>query len=191
MKKLRDDPVLAVLIDKFGVINDPPSTDRFESLVGSIIGQQLSNKAADTIYSRVEKVTPIDPQSILNTDPQSLRAAGMSWAKINSLRDLSKKVLDGTLQLNKLDAMSDEEVVAHLTKVKGIGRWTAEMKLMFTLQRPDVFPLDDRGIQNAMIRLYGLKDGKKLKDSMLSIAEAWRPFRTLACWYLWKSLDNA
>jgi len=187
---LRRDPIIAAQIDKFGIINYRVPKDRFENLVSTIIGQQLSNKAADTIYSRVIKITKIDPTSLMAVDPSQLRSAGTSWAKIRSLKDLSKKILDKSVQLDLLDLLSDDEVISHLTAVKGIGIWTAHMKLMFTLHRPDVMPVDDRGIQNAMIRLYKLKDNQKLKDNMLNIAKPWQPYRTLACWYLWKSLDN-
>ena len=187
---LRRDPIIAAQIDKFGIINYRVPKDRFENLVSTIIGQQLSNKAADTIYSRVIKITKIDPTSLMAVDPSQLRSAGTSWAKIRSLKDLSKKILDKSVQLDLLDLLSDDEVISHLTAVKGIGIWTAHMKLMFTLHRPDVMPVDDRGIQNAMIRLYKLKDNQKLKDNMLKIAKSWQPYRSLACWYLWKSLDN-
>lgn len=187
---LRRDPVLSALIAKFGVINYPVPKNRFENLVSTIIGQQLSNAAADTIYSRVVKITKIDPQSLLAVDTFQLRSAGTSWAKIRSLKDLSQKILDKSIQLELLDLLSDDEVISHLTSVKGIGPWTAQMKLMFTLHRPDVLPVDDRGIQNAMIKLYGLRDDKKLKTNMLKTSSLWKPYRTLACWYLWKSLDN-
>ena len=189
---LRRDPHLSILIDKFGVINYQKPVDRFENLVSTIIGQQLSNKAADTIYGRVSKVLSgnISPQNILSTSDLALRTAGTSWAKIASLKDLSLKILNKSVQIDKLDQMSDEKVISHLTSVKGIGIWTAHMKLMFTLHRPDIMPVDDRGIQNAMIKLYKLTDNRQLTTNMQKIAESWRPFRTLACWYLWKSLDN-
>ncbi|TSC88151.1 MAG: DNA-3-methyladenine glycosylase [Microgenomates group bacterium Gr01-1014_16] len=190
---LRRDPILAVQIAKFGVINYQQPKDRFENLVSTIIGQQLSNKAADTIYERVLSLFPnrkIDPDWILNLESSKFRAAGTSWAKIRSLKDLSQKILDKSVLLDQLDLMTDDQVISHLTQVKGIGPWTAQMKLMFTLHRPDVMPVDDRGIQNAMIKLYGLKDGKKLTTNMLKTSNSWRPYRTLACWYLWKSLDN-
>ena len=193
LRHLKKDPALKVLINRFGVINYPPPADRFTNLVSEIIGQQLSGKAADTIYGRFLTLFPhkkFTPDLILAQPLEKLRGIGTSWAKARSLHDLSQKVLSKTVQLNKLDQMTDEEVITHLTAVKGIGRWTAEMKLMFTLQRPDILPLDDVGIQNAMIRFYGLKKGKRLKTNMLKTAENWRPYRTVACWYLWKSLDN-
>jgi len=165
--------------------------DIFADLVDCIVSQQLSVKAAATIYARVKKLCGrITPQKILRAEGSALRACGISNAKVTYVKDLALKSTDGTLQLNKLDAMPDEEVINHLIVVKGIGRWSAEMILMFSLSRPDVFPVDDLGIQNAMIKKYGLKKGKRLKAQMTKIAESWRPHRTLECKKLWKSLDN-
>lgn len=194
LSHLKKDQVLFTLIDKFGILNYQPNDNYFESLVESIIEQQLSGKAADTIYKRFLKLFPkqkFTPDLILAIEDLTLRNSGMSWAKARSLHDLSKKYLDGTLALNKLDKMSDEEVIEHLIQVKGVGRWTAEMKLMFALQRPDILPLDDVGIQNAFVQHYGLnRKHKSLQARMQKIALPWRPYRTVACWYLWKSLDN-
>lgn len=195
LRHLKKDPVLKILIDRFSVINYPPPADRFTNLVSEIIGQQLSGRAADTIYNRFLSLFPnkkFTPDLILDIEDLTLRNCGMSWAKARSLHDLSHKILSKTVQLNKLDQMSDEEVITHLTTVKGIGRWTAEMKLMFTLQRPDILPLDDVGIQNAFVKHYGLlrTNNHELKTRMQEIASSWQPYRTLACWYLWKSLDN-
>lgn len=193
IKHLKKDPILKVLITRFGSINYDPPSDRFTNLVSEIIGQQLSGRAADTIYNRFLTLFPkqkFTPELILDQPLEKLRGIGTSWAKARSLHDLSQKVLDKTVQLDKLDALSDEDVIVHLTQVKGIGRWTAEMKLMFALQRPDILPLDDVGIQNAFVKNYGFKKDKRLKTKMLKTAKAWKPYRTLACWYLWKSLDN-
>ncbi len=194
LRHLKKDPILSHLISEFGVINYQPPSDRFENLVSTIIGQQLSNKAAETIYNRFLKLFPsgqFNPRQILDLPDASLRSCGTSWAKVKSLKDLSAKVLSGQVQLNKLDKLSDGEVIEHLVQVTGIGRWTAEMKLMFTLQRPDILPLDDVGIQNAFVKHYKLnRKHKNLQQKMLKIGESWRPYRTLACWYLWKSLDN-
>lgn len=191
---LKQDPVLKKLIDKYGVVSYRPSNDIFEHLVSSIIGQQLSNKAADTIYGRFLKLFPngtFTAELILATPAENLRGIGTSWAKARSLHDLSQKVIDGTLQLNELQKMSDEEVVQHLVQVKGIGQWSAEMQLMFALHRPDVLPLDDVGIQNSFVKHYQLnRKHKNLFNKMQKIAQPWRPWRTVACWYLWKSLDN-
>lgn len=191
---LRQDQVLKSLIDQFGVLNYRPSKDLFTSLVYSIIEQQLSGKAAETIYNRFLKLFPsgkYTARAILDLDLSLIRSCGTSWAKARSLHDLSQKHLNGTLQLNKLDKMSDAEVIVHLVKVKGIGKWTAEMRLMFSLGRPDILPLDDVGIQNAFVKHYGLnRRHKTFTKKMIKIAESWRPWRTIACWYLWKSLDN-
>jgi len=188
------DPVMAELVARFGKLNYRPPADRFANLVSTIIGQQLSNKAADTIYNRFLKLFPkgkFTPQAILDLDSQIIRSCGTSWAKIASLKDLSQKILDRTVRLDRLDKLSDEEVIDHLVQVKGIGRWTAEMKLMFTLHRPDILPTDDVGIQNAFVKHYGVnRSHKTLPRRMAKIAEKWRPYRTLACWYLWASLDN-
>jgi len=145
------------------------------------------------IWGRFEKLCAGQMSSvvILSKTWEQLRSVGMSWAKASYVLDLANKVTDGTLQLNKLDKMTDEGIVEHLVQVKGIGRWTAEMALMFTLHRPDVLPLDDLGIQNAFVKHYGLnRSHKTLKQKMTKIAEKWHPYRTVACWYLWKSLDN-
>lgn len=191
---LQSDPVMAKLMARFGRLNPvkPHQQDRFAEIVDSIVSQQLSGKVASIIYSRLEKLCgKINPQKILDLDLDSIRACGLSWAKVKYVKDLALKAANGTLQLNKLDSMKDEEVVEHLVAVKGIGPWTAEMILMFSLNRPDVFPIDDLGIQNAMIRLYKLTaHNSQLKTQMQKIASAWRPHRTLACRYLWKSLDN-
>jgi DNA-3-methyladenine glycosylase II len=194
LRHLENDPILKDLIHKFGPLNYKPNTDYFLSLVSTIIGQQLSNKAADTIYSRFESLFPsrkYSPQDILSTPLETLRSIGTSWAKARSLHDLSQKIINGSLQLDKLEIMQDEEIIEHLVQVKGIGRWTAQMKLMFTFHRPDILPLDDVGIQNAMVKHYQLnRQHKNFKNRMEKIANPWRPYRTIACWYLWKSLDN-
>ena len=191
---LKKDPILSEIIFKYGVLNYQPTDNLFDSIVYSIIEQQLSGKAADTIYKRFLKLFPkqkFTPDLILDIEDLTLRNCGMSWAKARSLHDLSQKHLDGTLQLNKLSKMTDQEVIEHLIQVKGIGRWTAEMKLMFALQRPDILPLDDVGIQNAFVKHYGLnRKHKSLQAKMQKIALPWKPYRTVACWYLWKSLDN-
>ncbi|MEK9200889.1 MAG: DNA-3-methyladenine glycosylase [Patescibacteria group bacterium] len=194
LRHLKKDPVLKGVIDQHGVLNYAPVPDFFDSLVGSIISQQLSLKAANTIYGRFTKLFPDGKYShelILEISDLELRSCGMSWAKVRSVKDLSAKILDKSVRLDLLDQMTDEEVVTHLTQVKGIGRWTAEMKLMFTLQRPDIFPLQDIGIHNAFAKLYGLnRKHKSFLTKMQKISSAWKPYRTVACWYLWKSLDT-
>lgn len=186
------DPVMEKLISHFGPLEfHPHQQDLFAEIVDSIISQQLSGKVAKVIYSRFESLFPdkkVDPKIILTIDDSELRAIGTSWAKVKYIKDLAQKTLDGTLSLRSLAKMSDEEVSEHLIQVKGIGPWTAEMILMFSLGRLDVLPLNDLGIQKAFEKLYSVKRNNQKK--MLKIAEVWRPYRTIACKYLWKSLDN-
>jgi len=188
------DSVLGSLIEKIGIVDYQSEKDIFESLVFSIIGQQLSGKAAETIYNRFQNLflnQKFTPDQILKLDPAQIRAVGTSWAKAASLQDLSQKVLDGTVDLIALPGLSDQEIINHLVQVKGIGPWSAQMRLMFSFHRPDIFPLDDVGIQNALVKHYGLnRKHKNMKQKMLKIARNWRPYRTVACWYLWVSLDN-
>jgi DNA-3-methyladenine glycosylase II len=187
---------MADLIERFGgplPLEQEPRTDLYGALLRSITGQQLSVKAAAAIYGRLiarfGDRAPT-PEEILADDPDELRtAAGLSRAKTASLRSLAEHVLDGSLALDKLDALPDEEVIRELVAVKGIGEWTAHMYLMFTLHRPDVLPTGDQGIKNAVMTAYGL-DAVPSPDAMTEIAEPWRPHRTRACLYLWRSLDN-
>jgi DNA-3-methyladenine glycosylase II len=188
------DPVMRELIESQGPL--PTAKDSrgrpeelYGALVRSIAGQQLSVKAAAAIWrkliARFDGRTPT-PEQILADDPEELRqAAGFSRAKVTYLRSLAEHVLNESLELHQLSELSDDEVIAELTAVKGIGEWTAQMFLMFTLHRPDVLPLKDLGVRNAIQRAYGRDaDGLELTD-------AWRPYRTRACLYLWRSLDNA
>jgi DNA-3-methyladenine glycosylase II len=166
--------------------------DAYGALLRSIVGQQLSTKAARTIYGRMLELfdghAP-SPLQLLAANPDDIRAAGLSRPKINYLRDLAQHVEDGELELDRLDELPDEEVIEQLTAVKGIGEWSAHMFLMFHLGRPDVLPVGDQGIRNAIktqYRLRKLPDAKRIEK----IARPWRPYRTLACLYLWSSLDN-
>jgi DNA-3-methyladenine glycosylase II len=191
---LRRDPVLAALIRKHGAcgLASAQRTDHFSALVRAITGQQLSTKAAATIYGRLTDLfdgrTPT-PEEIIATDPDQLRKIGLSGAKASYLRDLAEHIVDGELPIDDLAQMPDAQVQETLTAVKGLGRWTVEMFLMFHLGRPDVLPVGDLGIRKAMQMHYGLTDLPKPAEMEL-IAEAWRPHRTLACLYLWESLDN-
>jgi DNA-3-methyladenine glycosylase II len=190
------DPVLREVIDSVGVdgLGDPRAgrpNDHYGALVRSIVGQQLSTRAARAIFGRLTERyggrTPT-PEEVLDDDADAMRvAAGLSHAKVRYLRSLAECVLDGTLQLDKLDSLPDEEVIAELTAVKGIGRWSADVFLMFHLQRPDVLPVGDLGIRKAVMRYYELP---KLPDpaTIEQIAEPWRPYRSLACRFLWRSL---
>lgn len=190
----RRDPVLRDLMRAVGPcrLDGSRHTEPFRSLAGAIVGQQLSVKAAATIRGRFEALFdgPPTPAELVQLSESRLRGVGLSGQKLGYLRDLSRRVLDGSLVLADLDAMSDDEVIAALTAVKGIGRWTAEMFLMFRLQRPDVLPVGDLGIVRAMERAYRLRK-TPTPERMLAIGERWRPYRTVACWYLWASLDNA
>jgi DNA-3-methyladenine glycosylase II len=189
----RRDPILRDLMRRHGPcgLADAQHTDPFVALVHAIISQQLSTKAAATIAARVETLlggTPAPARVAQVTDLQ-LRGAGLSGQKVKYLRDLCRRIENRSLPLHALDAMSDDGVIAALTQVKGIGRWTAEMFLMFRLQRPDVLPVDDLGIVRAVQRNYRLR---KLPSAarLHRLGDAWRPYRSVACWYLWASLDN-
>ena len=168
--------------------------DVYGALLRSITGQQLSVKAAQAIYGRLTERfggRAPTPRELLDDDPVQLRAAaGLSRAKVVALRSLADHVLDGELQISRLEELPDEEVMRELVAVKGIGEWTAHMFLMFTLHRPDVLPTGDQGIKNAVRTAYGL-DAVPKPDALTEIAEPWRPYRTRACEYLWRSLDNA
>jgi len=171
----------------------PDRDDHYGALVRAIAGQQLSVKAARAIYGRLTARfdgRPPTPEEILEDEPEELRAAaGLSRAKVGYLRSLAEHALSGELELERLDELDDDAVIAELVAVKGLGTWTAHMFLMFHLERPDVLPVGDLGIRRAMQRAYGLG---ALPDpiAMEKIAEPWRPYRTLACRYLWRSLQN-
>jgi DNA-3-methyladenine glycosylase II len=194
---LAKDPVMAGLINAFGGPLPEESRSRpadvYGALLRSITGQQLSVKAAQAIYGRlIDRFggRPPTPDELLADDPDAMRtAAGLSHAKVKALRSLAEHVLAGELQLANLEDLPDEEVMRELVAVKGIGEWTAHMFLMFTLHRPDILATGDQGIKNAVKRAYGLEVVPK-PDAMIVIAEPWRPYRTRACEYLWRSLDN-
>jgi DNA-3-methyladenine glycosylase II len=191
------DPVLKEVIDEIGAdgLGDPRAgrpQDHYGALVRSIVGQQLSTKAARAIYGRLTERfggrTPT-PAEVLKDDPEELRAAaGLSRAKVSFLRSLAEHVVEGSLELERLDDLPDEQVIAELVAVKGLGTWSAHMFLMFHLGRPDVLPTGDLGIRRAVMNRYRLRklpDPKRLER----IAKPWIPHRTLACRYLWRSLD--
>ena len=191
------DPVMARLVDEHRAVvrrdlrRERPG-DAYGALLRSIVGQQLSTKAASTIYGRLLQLfdghAPT-PRQLLAADPELIRAAGLSRPKIAYLRDLALHVEEGTLELHRLPELPDGEVSAQLTAIKGLGQWTADMFLMFHLGRPDVLPVGDQGIRRAaqlQYRLRKLPDPKRLER----LARPWRPYRTLACLFLWSSLDN-
>jgi DNA-3-methyladenine glycosylase II len=164
--------------------------DAYGSLIRTIVGQQLSTKAARTIYGRLATLfgdRPPTPAELIDADERALRAVGLSRQKIGYLRDLAARVLGGELELDRLHELSDEVVSARITAVKGLGRWSADMFLMFHLRRPDVLPVGDLGIRRAVERTYGLP-GLPGEDDLRTLAGPWRPWRTLACLYLWKTL---
>jgi DNA-3-methyladenine glycosylase II len=195
---LEADHVLAGLMRERGPLD--PATDRrgsrpdpYQALARAIVGQQLSVKAAASIWSRLLEQfggeTP-KPEELLARDPDELRTAGLSGSKVSFLRDLAERVGDGRLDLDRLGDLPDEDVIAELTEVKGIGRWTAEMFLIFHLARPDVVSAGDQGIRRAIQVAYGMEELPGPTE-VERVSEPWRPHRTLASLYLWRSLDNA
>jgi DNA-3-methyladenine glycosylase II len=189
----RRDPVIAALIKRHGPcgLADAQHEDAFTALVHAIISQQLSTKAAATIARRFDALFDGPPTAVAvaRVDDEQLRAVGLSSQKVRYMRDLSARVMDGSLPLGMVNELPDEDVIQSLTQVKGIGRWTAEMFLMFRLHRPDVLPVDDLGILKAVQRAYGLRKMPR-PERLTKIGEPWRPYRSVACWYLWASLGN-
>jgi DNA-3-methyladenine glycosylase II len=188
----KSDPILAAIITRVGPCRMQQREADFNSLTRSIVYQQLSGKAAATIFGRVveaAKCDPLTPKAVLKIKPEKLREAGLSQQKAAYVRDLAEKTRDGIVDFSRLPTLSDEEVIAHLTQVKGVGVWTVQMLLIFALERPDVLPVADLGIRNAMQKAYELPAPPKPRE-MEALAERWRPYRTVACWYLWRSLDG-
>jgi DNA-3-methyladenine glycosylase II len=188
----RRDPVLRDLMRVHGKcgLAEAQHDDPFGALLKAIVSQQLSTQAARTIYLRLLGLFDGGPTpgAVARATDAQLRAAGLSSQKLRYVRDLAVKVESGSLALHALDAMTDDDVIASLTQVKGIGRWTAEMFLMFRLHRPDVLPVGDLGIVKAVQKAYGLRKTPS-PDRLHAIGEAWRPYRSVACWYLWRSLS--
>ncbi|MFI5256062.1 MAG: DNA-3-methyladenine glycosylase family protein [Gemmatimonadales bacterium] len=190
----RADPVIGAIIDRVGScrLEVRRSGTHYDALVRSIVFQQLSGKAAGTIHRRFCALYPRNrPRAdlVLETDDIRLRGAGLSRQKVAYLRDLSSRVVDRSLPLAHLGRLSDEAILEHLVQVKGIGKWTVQMFLMFRLGRPDVLPDLDLGVQNAIQRAYGLKKRPTPKE-VLRIGDRWRPHASVASWYLWRSLEN-
>jgi DNA-3-methyladenine glycosylase II len=192
---MRRDPILAVAIKQIGPCGmaGRQRHDHLSALVGAIVSQQLSTKAAATIYARFVALfpegQPFDAAAINAQSDTALRGVGLSGQKVSYLRDLGARIVDGRLNLDELETLTDEDVIERLTAVKGFGRWTAEMFLMFRLHRPDVLPAGDLGIVNAIQRLYKLRKRPNPKR-ITKIGEAWRPYRSVASWYLWQTLRN-
>lgn len=189
--KLQKDKYIGPLIKKWGRCTIKPTSEHkyFENLVDAICSQQLSGKAAKIIFGRVKKLlNKVTPENILTKTDQELRDCALSWKKVSYIKDLSEKVTSNKLQVTKLNKLSDEEVIKELIAVKGIGRWTAEMVLMFDLGRPDIFPIDDLGIKKGFEKVTS-KKWDKIKSARFA-EKNWKPYRTVASWYLWRSLDD-
>ena len=189
----RADPVLDRLIATFGVVTRERDRPPFYALLRAIISQQISVRAAAAIMARLLALFPAgqapDPAVLLAIPDEQLRAAGLSAAKVRSVRDLAAKVQSGVVDLDRLPLMSDEEVISVLCQIRGIGRWTAEMVLIFSLGRLDVLPVDDRGLRTSIQRNYGFAQLPNAA-TIRALAEPWRPYRTVATIYLWESLHN-
>jgi DNA-3-methyladenine glycosylase II len=176
-------------------IKQTPVIRPFDALAESIAYQQLSGKAAATIFGRVRALYPerkyLDPTLVLETKDENLRAAGLSRSKVAALKDLAAKTLDGTVPTGRtLSRMNDDEIIARLTAVRGIGRWTVEMLLIFDLGRPDVWPVDDYGVRKGFAKTFGRRHLPKPKQ-LMKFGEKWRPYRSVAAWYFWRALDNS
>ena len=188
------DPVIGALIKRHGPcgLADAQHEDAFVALVHAIVSQQLSTKAAATIAGRFDALFDGRPNTsaVARVQDEQLRAVGLSTQKVRYIRDLCARITDGSLPVQTLNELHDEDVIQSLTQVKGIGRWTAEMFLMFRLHRPDVLPVDDLGILKAVQRAYGLRKMPR-PERLTKIGEPWRPYRSVACWYLWASLGNS
>lgn len=186
------DPILNKLVKKYKAPNNLKDRTEFlyEELVESIIGQQLSGKAADTIFKRVLALYKGSkfprPDELLKTDVEKLRSAGMSYSKASYIKNIALAFDKKQLDIKKLRKMTDEKIIKELTKIKGVGNWTAEMILIFTFKREDVFSLGDAGLRRAIKNLYKIEKDKDI----LALSESWRPKRSYACWYLWRSLEN-
>jgi DNA-3-methyladenine glycosylase II len=191
IKHLRKDRIMRKIIDTVGPFTLRPTRNRFAILVQSIISQQISGAAARNIRSRLNTLLEpvgLTPENLASLAESDLRSVGLSRQKASYILDLAQKTLNGTVELNKIGRLSDDDVIEMLTQVKGIGRWTAEMFLIFSLGRLDVLPVDDLGVRSAIKNLYGLKELPN-KPTCIEVAATWRPYATIASWYCWRSLD--
>jgi len=188
----RCDPILAGIIDRVGDYRIQFRDPDFETLVKSIVYQQLSGRVANVIFARLAAAAAaggkLTPAGILKLRPARMRALGLSTQKTAYIRDLARHARDGVIRFDDLLELPDQEVIARLTQVKGIGVWTVHMFLIFALRRPDILPTGDLGIRNAIRKAYGLPELPQ-PDEMLTMAERWRPYCTVASWYLWRSLE--
>jgi DNA-3-methyladenine glycosylase II len=191
---LNQDSRMAVLIQNIEMPDFSPSGRVYYDLLESIVSQQLSVKAANTIFNRVLTIFPDHyphPEMLVEVPFDQLRAAGLSGQKTTYLQNVARFAIDNDLEKRDWNAMDDEEIFEMLTSIKGVGKWTVQMVLMFTLGRPDIFPVDDLGIQQAMVRMFRIEaTGKDLKKRMIEHAEPWQPWRTIACRYLWRWKDQ-
>jgi DNA-3-methyladenine glycosylase II len=189
----KSDPVMAAIIDRVGPMKMQYREPSFETLVRSIVYQQLSGKVASVIFARLHAAAgeeSLTPAGILRLRPERMRKAGLSAQKTLYIRELAKHTKRGNVVFEQLPEEDDAVVIEHLTQVKGIGVWTAQMFLMFALRRPDVLPVADLGIRSAIKKAYRLDDLPKPAE-MEEIAKCWKPYSSIACWYLWRSLENA
>ena len=186
----KSDPVLRAIIERVGPCRMEFGVPDFCSVAEAIVYQQLNGKAAVTIFNRFAALAgdPLTPEGILKLSDEQLRSVGLSKQKSAYLKDLAKKTADGLLNFVRVPEMTDDEVIEHLTQVKGVGVWTAHMFLMFSLRRPNVLPTGDYGVQVAIKKHYKKRKLPKPKD-MEKIAKSWEPYRSVACWYMWRSLD--
>lgn len=186
----KSDPILSVIIERVGACRMEFGPPEFGTLAETIVYQQLNGKAAVTIFKRFAALAgdPVTPEGILKLTDAQLRSVGLSKQKSSYLKDMAQRAVRGELDFSRLPEMSDDEVIKHLTQVKGVGVWTAHMFLMFTLRRPNVLPTGDFGIQMAIKKHYKKRKMPK-PEQMAKIAKAWEPYRSVACWYLWRSLD--
>jgi 3-methyladenine DNA glycosylase/8-oxoguanine DNA glycosylase len=184
------DPVLRAIIDRIGPCRMEFGPPEFHSLAEAIVYQQLNGKAAETIFKRFAQMAgePLTPQGILKLTNAQMRAVGLSKQKSSYLKDLAAKTASGVLDFSRLHSLSDEDIIEHLTQVKGVGVWTAQMFLIFSLQRENVLPTGDYGVRAAMMKHYRKRKLPK-PETMEKIAKSWQPYRSIACWYLWRSLD--
>lgn len=191
---LSKDKVLKKIIAETELKISKPENDLYYGLLRAIVFQQLSTKAATTIWNRFLALFPDnypEAKKLLKFTPEKLRSAGISAQKSGYLKNIAQFSIDETLDYKKLKKLSDEELIDYLTQIKGVGRWTTEMLLMFSLQRQNILPLDDLGIQQAMQKAYKLKEEKKaLQQKMLVVSEKWQPYRTIASMYLWRWKDG-
>jgi DNA-3-methyladenine glycosylase II len=204
----KSDPIMRRIITRIGACGMKFGSPEFHSLAEAIVYQQLNGKAAVTIFNRFAALAgePLTPERILKLSDEQMRSVGLSKQKSSYLKDLAAKTVSGLLNFNRLSGLGDEEVIEHLTQVKGVGVWTAQMFLMFSLRRQNVFPTGDFGVRMAIYKHYldrpraskksGTKNTRKRKiklptpQQMEKIADCWKPYRSVACWYLWKSLDT-